>query len=275
MHKIKDLWILIIGTLISVGGTIFSSYHQWVKFDIAIIFGLLVELIIISVVIYMKVLEAVSPDYLNVDNYFYCPKIVKDKIQEIIKYLESIIDQKHNDFFVTTCLKEVELFVGKLKELSSGKLEILDDNRITTLVLNNSKKSIKAISKVSNSFWDSEIGQKYILNNIEAAKRKIKIERIFIKTNEQDLNSLQKIMNQMSSHNIEVKYIDSSNRNSEAFVIMDDKMIWLPEYDKSMNFSKHTILIDKSQISKYMDLFQNISHDAKKYEDTNIDNKQK
>ncbi len=115
------------------------------------------------------------------------------------------------------------------------------------------QSNIKAIHAGKMDFWRSEPGEKHFQENRVAARRGVKITRIFALSNN-DVKNWTDILKKQSRAGIQV-FVVNPNRVVREFMILDDRILIVIELDEG-RYQAERIILDPPQIQTAMEEFQ-------------------
>ena len=140
-----------------------------------------------------------------------------------------------------------------------------------TEVSRKAEKSIKATDLGPNTFswWRSADGQEFIRSNVEAVRRKVKVTRVFIQPITV-LREAKDVLKKQASEGIEVLVAQPEELPKELYqdyVIVDDRVISVTEFDGSGEPNEEKISIDQVDVQRMVKNFDLLVRRAKKLGD--------
>ncbi len=186
----------------------------------------------------------------------FADEVVRDSLKEIGDSYQII---KSYDYDVFSRVAEASIQECRIKtsELASGSLrfEGTSVQELGSIEYENAKDHIKVMHKNDMDYWISPFGKNYFERNLEALRRKIKITRIFLISDEEAKKYIH-ILQKQEEAGIEVIIMNPQFVNpGRDFLLFDNKILMHYYTDLQNQYKIEEIIVSPERVKHAIQQF--------------------
>jgi hypothetical protein len=260
--------LIIIGVLISITVTLLLSVLD--VEGMTVVSGTIISLVGIAITLAIDIiarlirLEENTLLTVGLSRKLAADRWATCRITDIIEAWDKIETSEYHPLLLEIAKLHTEDMRKHLALISSGEIFVNEpDHRFMSLIAEEARDNIQAISRVSVEFYRSRAGRRYLEENIAAAKRGVKVTRVFLY--EEIDAEIAELIHEMQAGDISVltaKPSELSDGFNDAFAISDDRLVWTPVFNNDMLFEEHHISTKPEDVMRAKNRFERVLYEA-------------
>lgn len=196
-----------------------------------------------------------------------------NQVQQIVDGFQSVNKGEiRREFFVENARAAISECRNTLSGLSKGHISITHEEQMVVLaeLIRTAHEQARAVSYIDfESWWHSEIGISYLLENERAVKGGIHIRRIFVASRDK-IHELKELIYEHHRAGVEVWVAvqeEQPNELLESYLIVDESIVSKSHLMLGGQFQGAYVTADSYEVKKMIHNFNWLLHNSRKAED--------
>lgn len=268
MKKRRFSSLFIIGFLLSIGIAIVSIF-----FNASPIEGFYISLLGIAITLILdgvsriEEFKAILETVLKIRIKASYNPFLWDSLLKIAEYWEYVDSQYTHLALKEIAKRDLLIYIERLHDISEQRISVsATDAWPLHIVFQEAKETLRVVSMVSTSWWQSPVGRKHLERNLQQSREGVKVMRVFIYD---ELDSYQKdLMKIMQDEGMEIFHVHRPLVPPElvqGYAIADDRLLQITQYDIGGATREHEFSTRPDDIDKALRNFDKLLLYSEKY----------